>query len=228
MTTPAENQNWQKRQYDSFGPHFRIETANPELGTAGNIAYNLYGYSDSKDVSNLGMMGDGQFQIFADQCITIAGGASVDGGGVCVNIVGTKGDVAISAEANGDVRIKGRNIFLDAEENIELTTGGKVDIDSAELIATTQNTTRINARKTRISGNNIDIGGKTNITLITTLGSIKVKKIVARDVNWATQVFAGTSVPPSALNAAPPTPPQGGFGGGVGNPTNRRGSGARR
>ena len=70
MTTPAENQNWQKRQYDSFGPHFRIETANPELGIAGNIAYNLYGYSDSKDVSNLGMMGDGQFQIFADQCIT--------------------------------------------------------------------------------------------------------------------------------------------------------------
>ena len=201
MTTPAENQNWQKRQYDSFGPHFRIETANPELGIAGNIAYNLYGYSDSKDVSNLGMMGDGQFQIFADQCITIAGGANVDGGGLCINIVGTKGDVAISAEGSGDVRIKGRNIFLDAEENIELTTGGKVDIDSAELIATTQNTTRINARKTRISGNNIDIGGKTNITLVTSKGSIKVKKIVARDVNWATQVFAGTSVPSSALNS---------------------------
>ena len=172
MTTPAENQNWQKRQYDSFGPHFRIETANPELGTAGNIAYNLYGYSDSKDVSNLGMMGDGQFQIFADQCITIAGGASVDGGGLCINIIGTKGDVAISAEGEGDIRIKGRNIFLDAEENIELTTGGKVDIDSAELIATTQNTTRINARKTRISGNNIDIGGKTNITLITPTGAV--------------------------------------------------------
>jgi len=77
---------------------------------------------------------------------------------------------------------------------------GKVDIDSAELIATTQNTTRINARKTRVSGNNIDIGGKTNITLITSKGAIKVKKIVARDVNWATQVFAGTAVPSSALN----------------------------
>ena len=35
-------------------------------------------------------MGDGQFQIFADQCITIAGGANVDGGGLCINIVGTK------------------------------------------------------------------------------------------------------------------------------------------
>ena len=201
MTTPAENQNWQKRQYDSFGPHFRIETANPELGTAGNIAYNLYGYSDSKDVSNLGMMGDGKFQIMADQCITIAGGASVDGGGLCINIVGTKGDVAISAEKNGDVRIKGRNIFLDASENIELTTGGKIELDSAELLATTQNTTRIHARKTKVSGRNIDIGGSTDITLITPTGAIKVKRIVARDVNWATQVFAGTSVPTSALNS---------------------------
>ena len=201
MANPVENQNWQKRQYDSFGPHFRIETANPELGSAGNIAYNLYGYSDSKDMSNVGMMGDGQFQILADQCITIAGGANVEGGGVCINIVGTKGDVVITAMKSGDVRIKGRNIILDADENIELSAGGKVNIDSAELVATTQNTTRINARKTRISGNNIDIGGKTNITLITSKGAIKVKKIVARDVNWATQVFAGTSVPASALNS---------------------------
>ena len=201
MTTPAENQNWQKRQYDSFGPHFRIETANPELGLVGNVAYNLYGYSDSKDVSNLGMMGDGQFQIMADQCITIAGGASVEGGGLCVNIIGTKGDVAISAEKNGDVRIKGRNIFLDAEENIELTTGGKVEIDSAELIATTQNTTRINARKTKVSGRNIDIGGSTAITLITPKGPIKVNRIVAREVDWSGAVFANTSVPANALKS---------------------------
>ena len=201
MTTPAENQNWQKRQYDSFGPHFRIETANPELGLVGNVAYNLYGYSDSKDVSNLGMMGDGQFQIMADQCITIAGGASVEGGGLCINIVGTKGDVAISAEKNGDVRIKGRNIFLDASENIELTTGGKIELDSAELLATTQNTTRIHARKTKVSGRNIDIGGSTDITLITPKGSIKVKRIVAREVDWSGAVFANTSVPANALKS---------------------------
>ena len=194
MTTPAENQNWQKRQYDSFGPHFRIETANPELGTAGNIAYNLYGYSDSKDISNIGMMGDGQLQILADQCITIAGGASVEGGGICINIVGTKGDVAISAEKNGDVRIKGRNIILDATENIELTCGGKINLDSSELIATTQNTTRINARKTRISGSNIDISGASNVTLITPRGPITVKRFKSRDVDWAKQVFAGTAV----------------------------------
>ena len=194
MANPAESQNWQKRQYDSFGPHFRIETANPELGACGNIAYNLYGYSDSKDMSNIGMMGDGQLQIMADQCITVAGGANVEGGGVCVNIVGTKGDVTITAMKNGDVRIKGRNIILDADENIELAAGGKVNIDSAELVATTQNTTRINARKTRISGNNIDISGSTGVTLLTSKGAIKVKRFQSRDVDWALQVFAGTAV----------------------------------
>ena len=192
MTSAAENQNWQKRQYDSYGPHFRIETANPELGVSGNIAYNLYGYADSGDTANLGLKGNGLFDIFADQCITIDGGAKVEGGGVCVNIIGSKGDVAITAMENGDVRISGRNIILDADENIEMTAGGKVEIDSAELLATKQNTTRIKAQKTSVSGDSINIGGKTGITLVTPKGSIFVKNIIARDVSWASSVFRGT------------------------------------
>ena len=94
---------------------------------------------------------------------------------------------------NGDVRISGRNIILDADENIEMTAGGKVEIDSAELLATKQNTTRINAKKTSISGGNIDIGGSTGVTLITPRGPIKVNRFVARDVSWASNVFQGTA-----------------------------------
>ena len=163
------------------------------MGVCGNIAYNLYGYADSGDTANLGLKGNGLFDIFADQCITIDGGAKVEGGGVCVNIIGSKGDVAITAMENGDVRISGRNIILDADENIEMTAGGKVEIDSAELLATKQNTTRINAKKTSISGGNIDIGGSTGVTLITPRGPIKVNRFVARDVSWASNVFQGTA-----------------------------------
>ena len=215
MTTPKKDQNWQKRQYDSYGPHFRIETANPELGTSGNVAYNFYGYSDSGDTSNVGMMGSGQYQIFADQCISIKGGANVEGGGTCINIIGSKGDVCITALDNGDVRIRGKNIILDADENIEMTAGGKVEIDSTEILATTQNKTTIKAQKTSITGDNINVGGKTGITLITPKGPIYVKNIVAREVSWASQVFQGT----------PALASLGGYGGGTGNPTNRRGSG---
>ena len=101
----------------------------------------------------------------------------------------------------GDVRVSGKNIIFDAKENIELTANGKVQINSRELIATNQTTTRINAKKTRISGRNLDVAGKTNITLITPKGPIKVKRITGRDVDWAASVFANTSVPSSALNS---------------------------
>ena len=191
MTTAAENQNGQKRQYDSYGPHFRIETANPELGVCGNIAYNLYGYADSGDTSNLGLKGNGQFDIFADQCITIDGGAKVEGGGVCVNIIGSRGDIAITAMDNGDVRIKGRNIIIDADENIEMLAGGKVSIDSAEIEAVNQNTTRINAKRTFISGKSIDIGGSTGVVLKTSKGTIKVNKFISADQSWASKVVQG-------------------------------------
>ena len=191
MTTAAENQNWQKRQYDSYGPHFRIETANPELGVCGNIAYNLYGYADSGDTSNLGLKGNGQFDIFADQCITIDGGAKVEGGGVCVNIIGSRGDIAITAMDNGDVRIKGRNIIIDADENIEMLAGGKVSIDSTEIEAINQNTTRINAKRTFVSGKSIDIGGSTGVILKTNKGTIKVNKFISADQSWASKVVQG-------------------------------------
>ena len=212
MTYPVNEQNWQKRSYDSYGPHFRIETSNPELGMCGNVAYNLYGYADSGDISNIGMTGDGKVHVYGDQTITVAGGAKIDNGGVCVKIVGLNGDVTINAEKNGDVRISGKNIIFDAKENIEFTANsGKVQINSRELIATNQSTTRINAKKTRISGTNLDLAGATNIVLKTPKGSIKVKKITGRDVDWAAACFAGTSVGGDALT------------GGV----NRRGSGVR-
>ena len=78
MTYPVNEQNWQKRSYDSYGPHFRIETSNPELGMCGNVAYNLYGYADSGDISNIGMTGDGKVHVYGDQTITVAGGAKID------------------------------------------------------------------------------------------------------------------------------------------------------
>ena len=199
MTTPAENQNWQKRQYDSYGPHFRIETSNPELGMCGNVAYNLYGYADSGDISNIGMTGDGKVHVYGDQTITVAGGAKIDNGGVCVKIVGLNGDVTINAEKSGDVRISGRNLIFDAKDNIEFTANGKVQINSRELIATNQSTTRIHAKKTRLSGTNLDLDGGTNITLRTSKGTIKVKRITGRDVDWAAACFANTKVPTSAL-----------------------------
>ena len=145
------------------------------------------------------LTGDGKVHVYGDQTITVAGGAKIDNGGVCVKIVGLNGDVTINAEKNGDVRISGKNLIFDAKENIEFTANGKVQMNSRELIATNQTTTRIHAKKTRLSGTNLDLDGGTNITLRTTKGTIKVKRITGRDVDWAAACFANTKVPTSAL-----------------------------
>ena len=105
----------------------------------------------------------------------------------------------VKAEAYLSPARGGKNLIFDAKDNIEFTANGKVQINSRELIATNQSTTRINAKKTRISGTNLDLAGATNIVLKTPKGSIKVKKITGRDVDWAAACFAGTSVGGEAL-----------------------------
>ena len=88
---PDEQQNWQLRQYDSFGPHFRIDTGNPQLGQNGAVVYDLLGSGKDGNTSTVGMTEAGLYHMYNDQCIEIMGGNRVDAGGVCVNIVGANG-----------------------------------------------------------------------------------------------------------------------------------------
>ena len=85
----------------------------------------------------------------------------------------------------------GNKIIIDADENIEMLAGGKVSIDSAEIEAVNQNTTRINAKRTFVSGKSIDIGGSTGVVLKTSKGTIKVNKFISADQSWASKVVQG-------------------------------------
>ena len=48
---PEDQQNWQLRQYDSFGPHFRIDTGNPQMGLNGTVVYDLIGSGKDNNLS---------------------------------------------------------------------------------------------------------------------------------------------------------------------------------
>ena len=109
MSTPnaAEKGNWQNREYESFGPHFRIDTGNPQTGYNGTVVYDILGSGSDGNSSSVGMTNGGLYHIYNDQCIEIVGGQRVDGGGVCVNIIGSSGDINITALSSGDVKITG-------------------------------------------------------------------------------------------------------------------------
>ena len=93
--------NWQQRQYLSFGPHFRIETANPQMGLNGSTVYDLFAQTASGDKSVVGMSNGGIYHIYNDQCIEIVGGQEDDSCGPNIMLTAKTGDVWITAQQNG-------------------------------------------------------------------------------------------------------------------------------
>jgi len=125
----AHDQNWEKRQYVSFTPQFRIDVNNPQVGFNGSGIYDLYGTNDSGDVSLAGMMQGGIYRLYNDRTIEIVAGNKSERGGVDICITGMKGSVLITAQENGEIRISGANIVVEAKENLTLKSGADMKLD---------------------------------------------------------------------------------------------------
>lgn len=121
--------NWEGRSYWKLGPDFGFEINSPQLGLSGSDIYSMYGVTDNKDINVCGLNnGRGIYHIYNDRSIEIIAGQNNSGGGVDIVIAGKNGDVTITAERNGNVRIRAKNIIIDADENINLTAGRNVNI----------------------------------------------------------------------------------------------------
>ena len=125
----AHDQNWEKRQFVSFSPQFRIDVNNPQTGFNGPGIYDLYGYTENGDVSLSGMMAGGIYRLYNDRTIEIIGGANSERGGVDICITGMKGSVLITAQENGEVLIKGAKVTIEAKGDLNLKSGGNMKLD---------------------------------------------------------------------------------------------------
>jgi hypothetical protein len=131
---PFDKQNWQRRKSKSFSPHFRIDTGNPQMGLNGTSVYDLYAVTDEKMTSSVGMQFGGLYHIYNDQSIEIIAGQKSSSTGVDIVITGKNGDIWITAEKNGQVRIRGANVVVDADENLTLKAGNNVKIEAGNKI----------------------------------------------------------------------------------------------
>ena len=126
--------NFERRQFQSFGPNFRIDSGNPNVGFNGSSVYDLYGNTDSGDVSLMGMCQGGIYHFYNDRTIEIIGGQNNGRGSVDVCITGMKGSLVISAMENGDVRVSGKDIIFDAKKNIKFKCGENFTVDAGNKI----------------------------------------------------------------------------------------------
>ena len=122
------------RALDVFGPNLLIETNGP-VGLGGGAAYQIYSVNDKDYKWQQALHQSGLATMEADGSLEIQTGSKNKEGDVSYVAMAHNGDMAITAE-NGWVRIYGRNIVLQAADELHL------------------------------QGNTVKIGNKANETLI--------------------------------------------------------------
>ena len=134
---PTETCNWDRRRFISLGPDFRIDANNPKMGNNGNLSWLIYGTDDDGDKSSLFQSNDGTLSLHSDRKIDIAAGVNNENEkDQDITITSLKGGILITANGNGQVKIKAPNILIDADNDVDIkgkninlvARGGKVDI----------------------------------------------------------------------------------------------------
>jgi len=123
---PNKNKNILGRQLISFNPNFRIDTANPQMGLSGTDVYKIYGATNDGLQSSISLSSGGLFSIKNDNSFEIIAGEKNQGQSVDIVITGKNGDIALTAERTGMVRIRANNIVLDANEDITFKAGRNI------------------------------------------------------------------------------------------------------
>ena len=171
-TRPEDLQNWSLWDFDEK-PNFKFQTGNPTYGYGGGTVFSQQ-MEQNNQTGYWGMTEDGQMNLFNDDTITISGGNTKEGG-ECINIVGANGSVNITAMENGDIKIKGTNIIIDADQNINI-----------------------------MSKKNVTISGKSSIFFDTPnlATNAMTGNLAPRDVTFGGLVFRGTKVGQGAISDA--------------------------
>ena len=156
-----QNQNWECRTIDTRGPSFRIDVCNPQMGSDGTNVYMMYSVTDNKDVNLLALTQGGTYQIHNDKTLDITAGMTNNEGAVDIKISSVKGDICITANRNGQVKIKGSSIVIQADEDIDLIAGRNICINGKNRCLT--------------KGNDISIDGIVGNLIENTTGSFSSK-----------------------------------------------------
>lgn len=166
--------NWEKRSLFSRGSNFRLDISNPQTTTQGNQIYEMYAVTDEEEDTNLVGYGEnGNFHVYNDRTIEIIGGQKASSSGVDIIIAGRNGDVLINADRNGRVRIRGKDVVVQADEDLDLIAGRNVNITSG-------------SGRILLKGNTLEQTGLKG-------------NLLPDPLQWAWRVYEGTGLPAYAF-----------------------------
>lgn len=128
------NQNWEQRIVDSRGPKFRLDVNNPQMGSDGTNVYLMYAVTDNKVKQFSSLSESGTYRLHNEKSIEIVAGSKNSGTDTSISISSLEGDITISVAGNGQVKIKGGSIIVQADEDIDLKAGRNITLNAAQRI----------------------------------------------------------------------------------------------
>jgi len=163
------NQNVELRSYDSFGYQYSFSVSDPMMNGDGPSVFGYYGVTNNKDMNMSLFSESGNYHIHNDKTIEMISGTKASAKDVSLVIATVNGDITVTCMKNGNVKIKGQNITLQADEDIDVQAGRNIN-----LIAKNGSVL--------IDGQNVSVDGLTGNLVEQTVGG------------WMMRVFDGSYV----------------------------------
>ena len=128
------NQNWEARDIDSRGSKFRIDVNNPQEGTDGPNAYIQYGVTENKDRQFSALSESGTYRLHNEKSMEIVAGSKNSKSDQTIKLTSANGDITITVLENGQIKIRGSSVGIQADDDINLSAGRNVTIKAGQRI----------------------------------------------------------------------------------------------
>ena len=145
----------------SYGPNCRVTVNGQSVGLTGLDIYRLYGATDDNKKFSFGVTQSGRMEINSDISIEIIAGEENANKGEDILIHSRRGNISITADRNGCIKISGSNVAISASGDMEISAGNELRLEATKLIIDS-NTAQCEAIDGNIAG-----PGKTLIEVAT-------------------------------------------------------------
>ena len=127
------NQNWNNRQVESLGANFRRDTNNPTMGCGGADVYRFYGVTDDDKKSSIGLDQSGKLKVNSDVSIEIVAGEEGQDKGEDIIVHSRRGNVSITANRNGTIKISGAHIIMKSDGDLTLEASNEMNLNASKI-----------------------------------------------------------------------------------------------
>jgi len=118
----------------TYGPTCRVTVNGQTMGYSGTDVYRLYGATDDNKKFSIGVSQSGKMEINSDVSIDIVAGEENSNKGEDILIHSRRGNISITADRNGCIKIRGTHIAIEASGDMELTAGNEMRLEATKII----------------------------------------------------------------------------------------------